>query len=61
MRQETLEEASMNWDYLSFEAGAKWMQERMYSAEDIKTAFFSGGDMREIEEFNFWFKKFKKK
>ena len=41
--------------------GAKWQQERSYSEEDMKTAFFSGGDMREIEEFNFWFKKFKKK
>ena len=41
MKQETLEEASINWDYLSFEAGAKWQQERMYSEEDMRTAFFS--------------------
>ena len=34
-KQETLEEASMNWDYLSFEAGAKWQQERMYSEEEV--------------------------
>lgn len=35
MKQETLEEASMNWDYLSFEAGAKWQQENSYSKEEV--------------------------
>ena len=61
MKQETLEEASMNWDYLSFETGAKWQQERMYSEEDLKSAFFNGGKMKDIEEFNYWFEQYKKK
>ena len=60
-KQETLEEASMNWDYLSFEAGVKWKEERMYSEEDLKSAFFNGGKMKDIEEFNYWFEQFKKK
>jgi|688.fasta_scaffold567450_2 hypothetical protein len=33
--EETIEEAAMNWDYLSFEAGAKWQAKRMYSEEDL--------------------------
>jgi hypothetical protein len=41
--------------------GAKWQAERMYSEEDMKSAFFNGGDMKDIEEFNYWFKQFKKK
>ena len=40
---------------------AKWQQERSYSEEDIKSAFFNGGNMKDIEEFNYWFKQFKKK
>lgn len=33
----------------------------MYSEEDLKSAFFNGGNMKDIEEFNHWFKQFKKK
>ena len=40
---------------------AKWQQERMYSEEDLKSAFFNGGKMKDIEEFNYWFEQFKKK
>jgi hypothetical protein len=45
MEKETLEEA--NWKVLgtkndTFYIGAKWMQERMYSEEDLQTAFFAG-------------------
>ena len=36
-------------------------QERMYSEEDLKSAFFNGGNMKDIEEFDHWFKQFKKK
>ena len=46
---------------LGFIKGTKWQQERMYSEEDLKSAFFNGGDMKDIEEFNYWFKQFKKK
>jgi hypothetical protein len=51
MKKETLEEAANNWikntsEFLSvkngFNEGAKWQQERMYSEEDLKHAFFSG-------------------
>ena len=47
-----------------FIAGAKWQQEQdknKYSEEDLKSAFFNGGDMKDIEEFNHWFEQFKKK
>ena len=33
--EETLEEASNNWEFRSFEAGAKWQQERSYSEEEV--------------------------
>ena len=32
----------------------------MYSEEDLKSAFFNGGNMKSIEEFNYWFEQFKK-
>ena len=73
-KQETLEEAAerlakhFNIDFIE---GAKWQQERMYSEEDMKTAFkigFSigyGSDVHAIDEKNRtcdeWFEQFKKK
>jgi hypothetical protein len=39
----------------------KWQAKRMYSEEDLKSAFFNGGDMKDIEEFNYWLEQFKKK
>jgi hypothetical protein len=86
MKQETLEEAAENhWrlqyvmsldettkPYIieDFRTGAKWMQERMYSEEDIKLAFeagykkgFSGypntENWKELP-FDEWFKNIKK-
>jgi len=68
--KETLEEAAEKyaepfdnrfWVSATFKEGAEWQAERMYSEEDMKSAFFSGGDMRDIEEFNYWFKQYKKK
>lgn len=74
MKQETLEEAAKNISELgeydrSFEStrknyfiqGANWQKERMYSEEDLKSAFFNGGDMKDLEEFNYWLEEFKKK
>jgi hypothetical protein len=49
-----------SWKH-GFIAGAKWQAEKMYSEEDLKSAFFNGGNMKDIEEFNFWFEQFKKK
>ena len=54
-----------------FIEGAKWQQERMYSEEDMREAFKSGGKMswtdisQETQEpyyydFNEWFEQFKK-
>jgi DNA-binding transcriptional regulator WhiA len=70
-KQETLEEAARKWysntklfdkgELNAFIAGAKWQQERMYSEEDLKSAFFNGGDMKDIEEFNYWLEQFKRK
>ena len=70
-KQETLEEAARKWysntklfdkgELNAFIAGAKWQAERMYSEEDLKSAFFNGGDMKDIEEFNYWLEQFKKK
>ena len=74
MKQETIEEAFKN-TYLgekisfnsdigkSFELGAKWQAERMYSYEDLLSAFeagmmFIGEDKGSFKE---WFEQFKKK
>jgi hypothetical protein len=75
-RQETLEEAaeryaeskSSNFSFRNthirdFKEGAKWQQERMYSEEDLLSAFeagmmFIGEDKGSFRE---WFEKFKKK
>jgi hypothetical protein len=79
MKQETLSEAALKYSsepqYFGkesgFRAGAKWQQERMYSEEDLKSAFkvgFSigyGSDIHAIDEKNRtcteWFEQFKKK
>ena len=66
IKQETLEEAAMNWDYLSFEAGAKWQQERSYSEEEVKEIFYAGFYYAEdtsgnIPNFKQYFEQFKKK
>jgi hypothetical protein len=43
----------------SFIQGAKWMQERMYSEEELEVAFFEGRENN--LPFTEWFEKFKKK
>jgi hypothetical protein len=43
----------------SFIEGAKWMQERMYSEEELEVAFFEGRENN--LPFTEWFEKFKKK
>jgi hypothetical protein len=35
LKQATLVEAAMNWDYLSFEAGVKWQSQTMFTSEDM--------------------------
>jgi hypothetical protein len=73
-KQETLEEAAQRFTPKSnkwtikeiFIEGAKWQQERSYSDEDIKTAFFDGWQLREedlpfTKAKNKWFKQFKNK
>jgi hypothetical protein len=49
-----------------FIEGAKWQQERMYSEEDLKEAFYqgwvlSGARVSFKEAIGKWFEKFKKK
>jgi hypothetical protein len=53
---------------LAFKNGAKWQAERMYSEEDMKEAFrsnytpFSATNTGDFDEdFDKWFKQFKKK
>ena len=70
-KQETLEEA--NWKVIgtkndTFYNGAKWMQERMYSEEDMREAYkscytpFSFDRIGDLEQdFKKWFEQFKKK
>ena len=71
-KQETLEEAAHEYfkrGQLGFEKasdteeaflkGAKWMQERMYSEEELEVAFFEGRENN--LPFTEWFEKFKKK
>lgn len=81
-KQETLEEvlknelefihnSCRNFDFdLGFKTGgligAKWQQERMYSEEDLKNAFFSGCQSERqlkprVKCWEEWFEKFKKK
>ncbi|MEI6797857.1 MAG: hypothetical protein WCO04_01410 [Pseudomonadota bacterium] len=61
-KQETLEEVVNNFKKTDVYINEiKQEQERMYSEEDLKSAFFNGGDMKDIEEFNHWFEQFKKK
>ena len=67
-KQLELEEAARNYikgDDLStfsqrafFIAGAKWMQERMYSVEDLRTAYAISKNANNFDE---WFEQFKKK
>ena len=50
----------------AFVKGAKWMQERMYSEEELKHAFFSGCQSERqikprIKCWEEWFEQFKKK
>ena len=73
MKQETLEEAAENFwrnddsmsDYVQqayitgFIQGAKWMQERMYSEEELEVAFFEGRENN--LPFTEWFEQFKTK
>ena len=67
MKKETIEEVAANLadpnlcKTDNWIAGAKWQAERMYSEEDLKSAFFNGGGMKDIEEFNYWLEQFKKK
>jgi ribosome assembly protein YihI (activator of Der GTPase) len=70
-KQETLEEVAERkfqniGDRLIFEDGAKWMQERSYSEEDLKNAFLDGwqlrdGDLPFAKAKNKWFNEFKNK
>ena len=77
-KQETLEEAfEKNAQYLDdfenkntyeygFKDGAKWQQERMYSEEDVKTAFLDGWQLRDgnlpfPKAKKKWFNEFKNK
>jgi hypothetical protein len=44
----------------SFIIGAKWMQERMYSEEDMEKAFQNGLNRSFDSDFDRWFEQFKK-
>jgi hypothetical protein len=73
-QETTLEEAAENYAdqytwirdfdaYTDFIAGAKWMQERMYSEEDMKLSFETGRNFQLTGEDNFneLIEQFKKK
>jgi len=82
-KQETLEEFALrsskyknhtninNEKYEAIILGAKWMQERMYSEEDMRKAFIAGGNSQIEEDDDYgteydaymekWFNQFKKK
>jgi hypothetical protein len=69
--KETIEEFAERYSAYSlskvgFIDGAKWQQERMYSEEDLRDAFFSGCQSeRQIKPrvkcWEEWFEQFKKK
>jgi hypothetical protein len=71
-KQETLEEVAENYwakqpyNEDAFIEGAKWQQERSYSEEDLKEAFFDGwqlrdGDLPFPKAKKKWFEEIKKK
>ena len=86
-KQETVEDAAENnWDKINsqyknglnpyahkigFIEGSEWMQERMYSEEDLRKAFIAGGNSQIEEDDDYgteydaymedWFNQFKKK
>jgi hypothetical protein len=86
-KQETVEDAAENnWDKINsqyknglnpyahkigFIEGSEWMQERMYSEEDMRKAFIAGGNSQIEEDDDYgteydaymeeWFEQFKKK
>lgn len=72
MKQETLEEASERINYFvlngrtpfnnGFKEGAKWMQERSYSEEEVlKLLRELNNEICEVESIKEWFEQFKKK
>jgi hypothetical protein len=79
-QKETLEEtakriygsdASKDVEYYAFILGAKWMQDRMYSEEEMREAFIAGGNSLIEEDDDYgteydaymeqWFEQFKNK
>ena len=72
-KQETLEEAAERLATASpkiFKEGAKWQQERSYSEQDMRKAFYEGHNVcrcvtdhsdEAMECFEEWFKQIKKK
>jgi hypothetical protein len=72
MKQETLEEfiksiypSPSGAKIRGIELGAKWQAERIYSEEDLKTAFLDGwqlrdGDLPFSKAMKKWFEQFKK-
>jgi hypothetical protein len=69
MKQETLEEAAEryisednnNRYYEDFIQGAKWAQERMYSEEEMKKAFYEGQkELSNNNDFSKLLEQFKK-
>ena len=71
MEKETLEEAFdrifdsidyTEFDFTSFEQGAKWQQERMYSKEEVLELLLNRpGPYLSDEEIKEWFEQNKKK
>ena len=69
MKKETLEEAAERYDADrdSFEAGAKWQAEKMYSEEEVlhmlgsRTQYCSNTLEENWSSTNEWFKQIKKK
>ena len=73
MSKETLEEAAEDWynkeglmkpskvEIRAWVKGAKWMQERMYSEEDMEKAFQNGLNRSFDSDFDRWIEQFKKK
>ena len=65
--EEIFEEASNNWEFRSFEAGAKWQQERSYSEKEVIRILIKAYEdvgKRKIPNqvvLANWFEQFKKK
>jgi predicted metal-dependent phosphoesterase TrpH len=65
MTEKTIDKLAEQYEYTNgtygFKQAVEYCKKIMYSEEDLKKAFFNGGNMKDMEEFKHWFAQFKKR